>query len=91
MGSRVYRSLEEALSAPRTVVSSPRCTCSFGTCSRAVPSPDNHDLYEPNEPALRKAGLPWFYFIANANSLVEDLREEYVSESAALWGSDHEQ
>jgi len=77
LAGRLFESLEDALEVLATetpvVRFSAGCRCVFGTCSRAVPAPGNRDWYEPHEPALKKAGLPWFYFIPSADKLVEDV------------------
>jgi hypothetical protein len=80
-----YDTFEQAVAAAQTVVSAGQCGCVLGTCSRAVPSPENRDWYEPNERLLETAGLPWFYFIANPESVAAEFRERYVSEAAELW------
>jgi hypothetical protein len=60
----------------------------FGTCTRADPSPENRDWYEPHERLLKSAGLPWFYVIAGPESVAAEFRELYVSESTELWAPD---
>jgi hypothetical protein len=62
-----------------------QCGKTFGLCIREDASHSQKDWYEPNEPELEKAGLPWFYFIPNKEKLVEDLKEEYEVESRKLW------
>jgi len=63
------------------------CGWSAGRCTRGGLGGDE-DWYEPHEPELEGAGLPWFYFIANASTLVEELRSRYLAESSALWGAE---
>ena len=65
------------------------CLCEFGTCTRLDPEHGDHDWYEPDEPDLEEAGLPWFYYIGSPNSLVPQLKEKYMLESEALWGREH--
>jgi len=65
------------------------CGCPFGRCVRADPERGEHDWYEPHEPNLRAAGLPWFTFIPAPDLLVPARRAEYVAESEALWGPEH--
>jgi hypothetical protein len=65
-----------------------RCGCDFGVCTRLDPVHGDHDWYEPNEPELQGAGLPWFYFIPSAEKVSEELRTAYLEESRALWGDD---
>ncbi len=67
----------------------PHCGCQFGRCLRLYPLEGNHDWYEPHEPALAHAGLPWFYFIPAPVAVNEDLRSTYSAESEALWGTNH--
>lgn len=63
------------------------CGCSFGVCSRLGTSAADADWYEPDEPALARAGLPWFFFISSADRLTGELREKYLREAAQLWGT----
>ena len=44
------------------------------------------DYYEPCEPRLEEAGLPWFYFFPNAYTIVDELKADYERESRELWG-----
>ena len=60
-----------------------------GECSRNRDNPGGKDWYEPCEPALKKAGLPWFYFTPSTKHLAEEFHEKYVRESRKLWG-DHD-
>ena len=61
------------------------CRESFGKCLRDQKSLSDRDCYEPCEPELERAGLPWFYFIPNADDLNPLLNEEYLRESEKLW------
>ncbi|HWI55109.1 MAG TPA: hypothetical protein VNT57_05425 [Desulfobacteria bacterium] len=73
---RVFRDLEDALESVQWV-SEESCGCSFGTCIRNEAEKGVHDWYEPNEPYLEKADLPWFYFISNPVKLKKDDRDIY--------------
>ncbi|MBZ9750601.1 hypothetical protein K7W42_06975 [Deinococcus sp. HMF7604] len=64
------------------------CDCPVGLCRRWSPE-GKTDWYEPCEPLLERAGLPWFYFIPSPSKLVEELRGAYILESEALWGRRH--
>jgi hypothetical protein len=66
-----------------------RCSCTFGACVRSEPAGQNRDWYEPHEPNLLAAGLPWFYFIPDPYGIVSRLRKRYVRESELLWGKRH--
>jgi|GEM_PF-1714413 len=83
-----YTSLEAALAAAE-FVSEAGCGCSFGRCLRLDFEPGDKDWYEPHEPALERAGLPWFYFIPAPHMLVEELQPTYIDESERLWGREH--
>lgn len=50
-----------------------KCNSQFGICKRSIPNENNKDWYEPCEPELEKFGLPWFYFIPNADHLVGEI------------------
>jgi hypothetical protein len=85
-----HDSLDEAWSETKPIaVNSCEVTFNFGHCSRTGEENNIGDFYEPNEPALAKDGLPWFYFIPSTKSLVPELHAEYISESEALWGKEH--
>lgn len=62
-----------------------KCRATFGLCKRLAPDKCNKDWYDPCEPELEKNGLPWFYFIPNADKLVDKLKEEYIRQSNELW------
>jgi hypothetical protein len=62
------------------------CTVPFGRCRRLGDGPGDGDYYEPCEPQLASAGLPWFFFIANSSQVVEGKRDQYLAEARALWG-----
>lgn len=81
-----YTDVEAALRATRPTADG-HCGCSFGLCTRLGAPGADADWYEPDEPALERAGLPWFFFIPSAARLPADRQEEYVRESARLWGS----
>ncbi len=65
------------------------CGCSFGICRRSAPGRGGRDRYEPDEPELERAGLPWFYFLPSPDKIVDELRDRYIAESEALWGEKH--
>lgn len=65
------------------------CMNPFGSCSREHSFGGDTDWYEPCEPELCKAGLPWFYYIPSTKTLRRDFHEEYIRESEALWGEKH--
>jgi hypothetical protein len=79
-----HASLDDAVDRLSTVTED-YCSGSFGRCKRGGLGGDT-DWYEPCEPVLERDGLPWFYFIAGIDNLVEELRERFLTESAALWG-----
>jgi hypothetical protein len=85
---RQYDTLTDAINdaAP---VSTSGCACSFGICVRDASSDGKTDWYEPNDSALEKAGLPWFYFVPGIKCLGEQFHTRYIEESAELWG-DHD-
>ncbi len=80
----LYANLETALEAT-VKIENGACGCTSGRCSRIDPQ-STQDCYEPHEPCLEAAGLPWFFFIPDADKLVEELRDDYIAESQALWG-----
>ena len=84
----IYNGLDDALSNLKPVLRS-GCGCTFGKCIRADKKNGDRDWYEPCEPALKKDGLPWFYFIPNPDSLVEESKQRYIQESELLWGKNH--
>jgi hypothetical protein len=84
-----YNSLEEAFAELRTFKEA-GCMLGPGKCSRNKAAPGETDWYEPCEPALEKAGFPWFYFIPCAPKLGSEFREQYIRESRELWG-DHDE
>ncbi len=73
-GSRLapglYLNLEEALQVV-TPVAEGGCGWMRGLCTRLDPIHGDQDWYEPHEPRLEAAGLPWFYFIAGPEKLTE--------------------
>jgi hypothetical protein len=88
---RRYASSQEALrdSMNWPVWRDGGCACQFGRCVRLDPSTGDADFYEPHEPKLEQAGLPWFYFTTLKN-LRSELHEQFLRESAELWGSTSE-
>lgn len=82
-----YDTFDEAIAAATTLVTTARCASIFGTCSRAEPGAGHEDLYEPNEAALRHAGLPWFFFVSGVESLAEEFHAEFLSQAEQLWGT----
>ena len=65
------------------------CGCSFGLCKRLSSAAGDADYYEPHEWNLERAGLPWFYF-GRLENLQPKFREEFLRESARLWGGTDE-
>ncbi len=61
------------------------CRSPFGVCTRLDPVNGDHDWYEPHEPNLREAGLPWFYFIVSPDGLTPTSKARYIVESEAMW------
>lgn len=62
------------------------CLCPFGVCTRLDSAGGDRDWYEPHEPNLAEAGLPWFFFIPTPAQLRAEFRARYHEESEALWG-----
>jgi hypothetical protein len=60
------------------------CACQFGSCIRRDVANGVADFYEPHEPRLKAAGLPWFYFTHPA-CLNPTALERMLSESAGYW------
>lgn len=85
---RLHNSLAEAIKLwdDSTEFPDGGCRCQFGVCTRLDTVAGDHDWYEPNEPALKRDGLPWFYFIPSTDKLVQECHERYLRESQALWG-----
>lgn len=90
MSGRVYRSLREAMGPHDGWVDFPEggCACTFGSCTRNKAAVGDRDWYEPCEPNLRAAGLPWFYFVPSPEKLAPPFREQFLAESRELWGDD---
>jgi hypothetical protein len=88
MSGREYSSPEEALARFDEWVEFPEggCSCTFGRCTRQDPVGGDRDWYEPNEPALERDGLPWFYFIPSVEKLAPAFHDKYLRESRELWG-----
>lgn len=59
--------------------------CPFGLCKRLEADYGERDFYEPHEPNLEQADLPWFYFIPEVENLEAEWREEYKRKSKNLW------
>lgn len=80
-----------ALKCPREFcflwdTSAAACGCPFGLCARLGGERGGRDFYEPHEPNLERADLPWFYFIPDADNLVDEAKEEYERGAKRLWG-----
>ena len=84
----LHDNLEAAIEAA-VEVTEDRCGCSFGTCLRLEPAAENRDWYEPHEPNLEAAGLPWFFFIPDPYKLSGKARKRYIQQSEQLWGRRH--
>jgi hypothetical protein len=65
------------------------CRCPFGVCIRCDVEEGDRDWYEPHEPNLEHAALPWFYFVPTPEKLVPGIRARYIQDSEALWGKRH--
>ena len=86
MSGKAFTSVRDAMRSGTTVhFPDGGCACSFGLCTRKDPVNGDHDWYEPHEPRLRDAGLPWFYFIPGPGKLVPERRAEYEREAGRLW------
>jgi hypothetical protein len=59
----LYGDLQEALNNTKEITRS-GCRCTFGKCVRNKDANGLKDWYEPCEPELEKAELPWFYFMS---------------------------
>jgi hypothetical protein len=66
-----------------------RCECGFGVCTRLDPVNGEGDFYEPCEPELEDADLPWFYFMDPTRLLASPFRKKYLRLVRELWGDDH--
>ena len=84
----LYPSLADALRDMHEIERS-ACGCSFGRCVRDPDGSGPIDWYEPCEPALAQAALPWFYFTPGPHKLIPELHDQYITESELLWGSRH--
>ena len=62
-----HKSVEEALRHSQPVPED-QCGSLFGVCTRLDPVNGDRDWYEPDEPALRQAGLPEDFFVAKRPS-----------------------
>lgn len=85
---RVYASRAEMFSDAENWPVWPEggCGCGFGACRRLRPDESGTDWYEPHEPRLDAAGLPWFYFTV-FDSLREDFWPRFIQEATQLWGA----
>jgi hypothetical protein len=85
MTGRKYSSREEALRfAERTPFPEGGCSCTFGLCKRLDPVNGTQDFYEPCEPRLEEAGLPWFYF-CTLKSLSPEFQQKFLLEAQQWW------
>ena len=75
-----YDSFDAACAAAETTITTARCACIFGKCSRNINDPGPGDQYELSEGLLKEAGLPWFFFIASKNNLAPEFWGEYERE-----------
>ncbi len=83
----LHEDVEAALSA-LVPVTEGHCGWTLGLCTRLDSKDNDRDYYEPHEPNLERAGLPWFYFIPSADTLVEEAKEAYSAEAEQLWGGE---
>jgi hypothetical protein len=83
----VYASLREMLldSVNWPVWAEGGCACRFGLCRRLRSGEGNVDYYEPCEPHLRAAGLPWFFF-CTLDGLNQESQQKFLMEAIQLWG-----
>lgn len=83
-----YPSLQEALKANSRWTSFPEggCACTWRVCARLDRKKGTRDFYEPCEPVLEDAGLPWFYF-STLRNLRADFHERFLKEAQAHWGA----
>ena len=88
LSGRAYSSFQEAITRRADWIELPQggCGCGFGVCTRFDPIAGDSDWYEPDEQALERDGLPWFYFIPSTDKLVPKFHARYLRESQALWG-----
>jgi hypothetical protein len=86
LSGKEYDSAQEAIAAAKRGTLFPEGGCgSFaGTCTRQDAENGVADMYEPHEPNLKKAGLPWFYF-TDRESLADERRDQFDKESAEWW------
>lgn len=88
MTGKEYSSLREALATRSNWTPFPDggCSCMFGPCTRLDPVNGSRDHYEPCEPELLRAGLPWFYF-STLENLHPKFHEQFLRESQAHWAT----
>ena len=60
-------------------------------CRRLDVARGTGDYYEPHELRLEEAGLPWFYFFPNADTIVDEMKDDYARGSKELWGQSSEE
>lgn len=88
LSGREYDSAEAAIDASNRWTTFPEGGCAFrpdlGKCMRNDIQRGLKDVYEPHEPNLDDAGLPWFYFTTK-ESLAEEFHEDYDRDSEAWW------
>ena len=89
MSGRTYSSIQDAIRVSDEWTAFPNggCACSFGVCTRLDKEGGCRDFYEPCEPRLEEAGLPWFYFVTLA-CLHPTFHARFKRESKAHWGSE---
>jgi hypothetical protein len=88
LSGRKYASREEALATFREWTPFPNggCACTFGVCKRLETDNGDQDFYEPCEPRLEEAGLPWFYF-CTLECLRSEFHERFLREAEQQWGT----
>lgn len=89
MTRRAYSTVREALAAHSDWTSFPTggCACTWGPCTRLEPTTGVRDFYEPCDPELAEAGLPWFYF-STLDTLRAELHERFLRDASELWGAE---
>ena len=68
----LYPTLADALRTMHEIERS-GCGCPFEQCVRDPDGSGPINWYEPCEPALAEAGLPWFYFTPGPHTLIPEL------------------
>ena len=82
-----YASVDEALREAKLVEVPEGMCMERGVCTRLDSELGDRDRYEPEEQMLEKAGLPWFYFVADLTTLVPVRRDEALHWAKRLWGT----